>query len=144
MSPSRIRGKGNLAAVCRGLDKLSRYGIRTRVSFTAHLDNYRCLPQVAEICRKHHVSSLWSDRYVPMPGSTLRPMDAAHMQEYVDILRSLAHAPLYRSAGLLVQNHRALQFLFFSSPSMLTCRALRFRSLTRGRCFRIVPFDMMA
>lgn len=106
-----IRGKGNLAAVCRGLDKLSRYGIRTRVSFTAHLDNYRCLPQVAEICRKHHVFSLWSDRYVPIPGSTLRPMDAAHMEEYVSILRSLAHDPQYRSAGLLVQNHRALQFL---------------------------------
>lgn len=106
-----IRGRGNLTAVCQGLDTLFQHGIPTRVSFTAHLENYRLLPQVAEICRKHHVSSLWSDRYIPVPGSELRPMDAAHMQEYVSLLRSLAHDPKYRADGLNVQNHRALQFL---------------------------------
>ena len=106
-----IRGKGNFEAVCQGLDLLSRYGIRTRVSFTAHLDNYQLLPQVAEICLKHHVSSLWSDRYIPMPGSKIRPMDRTGMQEYVTLLRSLANNPKYRAGGLMIQNHRALQFL---------------------------------
>ena len=106
-----IRGKGNFEAVCQGLDILSRYGIRTRVSFTAHLDNYWLLPQVAEICLKHHVSSLWSDRYIPVPGSEIRPMDDMSMQEYVTILRALANNPKYRAGGLMIQNHRALQFL---------------------------------
>lgn len=106
-----IRSKGNLNQVCRGLDTLHRHGIRTRVSFTANLYNYQLLPQVAKICKEHHVSSLWSDRYIPMPGSGLRPMDAIHMQEYVSILRSLRQSPEYQNTGLMVQNHRALQFL---------------------------------
>lgn len=106
-----IRGKGNLATVCQGLDALFHHGIRTRVSFTAHLGNYQLLPQVAEICLEHHVSSLWSDRYIPIPNGDLQPMDAVHMKEYVGILRSLAHNPKYQAGGLTVQNHRALQFL---------------------------------
>ena len=106
-----IRGKGNFKAVCQGLDILSRCGIPTRVSFTAHLDNYRLLSQVAEICLKHHAASLWSDRYIPVAGSEIRPMDKMNMQEYVTLLRTLAHNPRYRAGGLMIQNHRALQFL---------------------------------
>lgn len=106
-----IRGKGNLAQVCNGLDILHSHGIRTRVSFTAHLDNYQLLPNVAKICMEHHVSSLWSDRYIPVPGSELRPMDVTHMPEYVNLLCALAHNLEYKAAGLTIQNHRALQFL---------------------------------
>lgn len=106
-----IRGKGNLAQVCHGLDILYCHGIRTRVSFTAHLDNYWLLPDVAKICMEHHVSSLWSDRYIPVPDGELRAMDVTHMPEYVNLLRMLAHDPEYKAAGLTIQNHRALQFL---------------------------------
>ena len=107
-----LRSQGNFERVLKGLDLLHKCRFPSRVSFTAHKGNFREFPQVAQLCREHHVSSLWSDRFIPCnPNQVLQPLDANDMQEYIDILRSEANHPLNRTCHIHIQNFRALQFL---------------------------------
>lgn len=109
-----IRGKENLQKVTQGLDKLHFLRIPTRVSFTANKDNYKLFPKVAEICRKHNVSSLWSDRYIPFSNeTTLMPLTENDMSEYVSIIQKEKKNPKNIKSKLNVQNYRALQFSCF-------------------------------
>lgn len=112
-----LRGKGNFEKVINALDLLHQWGIPTRVSFTAHRGNYREFPQVAEICRAHHVNSLWSDRYIPFShNEALLPLDCANMQDYTQLLQSERCSERNAECGLSVQNSRALQFLCSGDP----------------------------
>lgn len=107
-----LRGVGNFRAVTEGLDKLFAYSIPAKVSFTAHQDNYRLIPEVARICREHHVSALWSDRYVPCgTNSQLRTLTPSQTREYVGLLQAEKNNPVNREANLEILNRRSLQFL---------------------------------
>lgn len=107
----RLRGSGNYDKVINAMDLLHQYGIPCRISFTANRYNYPEFPKVAEICRNHHVVSLWSDRYIPCTDNNLLPMDESHMKEYVSILREERNNTENQKAGLRVENFRALQFI---------------------------------
>ena len=107
-----LRGEGNFKAVVRGLDRLYAYGIPSKVSFTAHADNYRSFGEVARICREHHVDSLWSDRYIPCGGhSELRSLTPMQTKEYVELLQAERVNPHNRQNKLRILNRRSLQFL---------------------------------
>ena len=107
-----IRGQGNLKKVIDALDLLNKWKIPTRVSFTANKLNYKDFPKVAEMCRQHKVSSLWSDRYIPFEHNTqIPPLDKADTEEYVHILEHERKNEENKRYGLDVQNYRALQFL---------------------------------
>lgn len=118
-----IRGKDNLRQVLKGLDVLHFFRIPTRVSFTANKENYEMFPKVAQICRKHHVRSLWSDRYIPFDkNSDLAPLTQSDMKKYVWVLQSEKENPLNGKSKLSVQNYRALQFLS-SGCDIYSCKA---------------------
>ena len=106
-----LRGKGNFQQVIQALDLLHDNGIATRVSFTAHLDNYKEFPDVAQVCRKHKVATLWSDRYIPFHDNPIKAIDAEHMEDYISVLRKSHYNVENESAGLFVENYRALQFI---------------------------------
>lgn len=133
-----IRGKGNLQKVIRGLDILHFFRIPTRVSFTANKENYKLFPKVAEICRKHNVSSLWSDRYIPFDDkANLVPLTKSDMKEYVSILQSERKNPQNIKSRLSVQNYRALQFLC-SGDGIYYCKAAE-TMITVDECGNIMP-----
>lgn len=118
-----IRGIGNFQKVLKGLDKLHIWGIPTRVSFTANKDNYKLFPKVAGICRKHHVCTLWSDRYIPFDNKGyIAPLTEKDMNEYVCILQKEKENPQNIKSKLSVQNYRALQF-FCSGDYIYNCKA---------------------
>ena len=118
-----IRGEGNYQKVLNALDLLYRYRINSRVSFTAHKENFREFPIVAQVCREHHVCSLWSDRYIPFSDRSLvKPLNQDEMNEYVQILQQERCNPENKIYNLSVQNNRALQFLY-SDDIPYYCRA---------------------
>lgn len=119
-----IRGIGNFEKVLCALEQLADWKIPARVSFTANKENFRQFPQVAEICREHHVLTLWSDRYVPFDiHSKIPPLDKADMKEYVAILQQERVRAVNQRCGLSVQNYRALQFLGSSGDAPYSCQA---------------------
>lgn len=117
-----IRGNGNFKAVVKAMDFLYENNIPCRVSFTANADNYREFGRVAEICRAHHVNSLWSDRYIPFEGGSEKHIDKECIEDYICVLRHEKNNPENIKAGLRVENCRALQFLN-SSDEPFTCHA---------------------
>lgn len=118
-----IRKSGNFRKVVKALDILYLGGIPTRVSFTANKDNYKLFPKVAEICRKHNVRSLWSDRYIPFDAtSEIKALSQCEMKEYASILQSEKENPKNSMSKLSVQNYRALQFLC-STGYIYHCKA---------------------
>lgn len=118
-----IRGKGNYRKVLKALDILHLFGISTRVSFTANQANYHLFPKIAQVCRRHHVRSLWSDRYIPFdPDSGVEALDKASMQHYAAILQKEKDNPKNIRSKLSVQNYRALQFLC-SGENIYHCKA---------------------
>ena len=118
-----IRSQGNFDKVIGALDMLYKHGMSSRVSFTAHKDNFRELVDVAQICREHHVSSLWSDRFVPCSRkNVVTALDADDMREYVEMLRALSSDPLNDECKMHIQNFRSLQFLG-SDDKPYYCRA---------------------
>ena len=103
----RLRGKGNFQKVTEALARLHSHGIKTRVSFTAHQDNYQAFPEVAEVCERYHVTSLWSDRYIPFADGLIKPIDSKSMEAYNAIL--LQTQKQYHH--LQIENYRSLQFI---------------------------------
>lgn len=106
-----IRGQSNHAAVVKAIELLRQWEIPVRVSFTANEENFREFPQVAQICREHGVSSLWSDRYVPFPCTEMPPLAKESTWEYLNLLQHEHDSWENLQAGLSVENFRALQFL---------------------------------
>lgn len=103
-----IRGEGNFDKVVAAIDLLNKYNMPCRVSFTANKHNYTQFSRVADICREHNVSSLWSDRYIPC-NDELCMVDRENMPDYVNILRKESNAS--KNGKLIIENRRALQFL---------------------------------
>ena len=107
-----IRGTENFKKVVNALDLLHKWCIPARVSFTANKSNFRDFSAVADTCRKHHVQTLWSDRYIPFAHNNgVEALDFADMEEYATILQQEKNNPKNDECGLDVQNFRALQFL---------------------------------
>lgn len=118
-----IRGAGNYRKVLRALDVLHLFRIPTRVSFTANKDNFHLFPHIAQVCRRHHVRSLWSDRYIPFDAdSELQPLSKDDMKAYAAILQKEKENPENSRRKLAVQNYRALQFLC-SGENIYYCKA---------------------
>lgn len=107
-----IRAEGNFDKVISALDLLHKHGLNSRVSFTANKSNFQEFPEVAQVCREHHVSSLWSDRFIPCSqNNTIASLNASDMKEYVKILRNEANNPINEGCKIHIQNFRSLQFL---------------------------------
>lgn len=110
-----IRGKGNLDRALKGLDLLTYYGIKTLVSFTAHRGNYKSFSSVVNLCRRHKVFKVWTDRIVPfgngedLKEQVLSPEETWGFFTMVNKLRNQKGLPWKRST--IVEMSRALQFL---------------------------------
>ena len=118
-----IRGRGNYKDTVGALDLLYANGIKTRVSFTANADNFRQFSNVATVCRKHHVSSLWSDRCIPFAFNQSTILTKDMMPDYIALLKREAENPLNATVGLRVENHRALQFIGSDHATPYYCKA---------------------
>ncbi|MEJ2693009.1 MAG: radical SAM protein [Candidatus Thiodiazotropha sp.] len=109
-----IRGQGNYEQVLNCLRILRGAGIRTLVSFTAHRQNFRDFPHVAEVCQRYGVSRLWSDRLIPAGaanGSDSMALSPEETREFFTIMSSQAEKrKQWREKGGIMM-HRALQFL---------------------------------
>lgn len=119
----RIRGPGAFDETSAALHRLARAGVRTFVSFTAHRDNYREFPEVADMARRLKVARVWADRFIPpaagssrAPGppspASLTPTETLHFfrlmhQARADVARRCRFA-LKRTE---VAMRRGLQFL---------------------------------
>lgn len=112
-----IRGEGNYSRVLLAIKKLKRWGLRVRISFTANKNNYTQFSNVAKMCRENGVSSLWSDRYVPIDKSSeILPLDKDDMKKYVAMLKREAEHPKNKKSGIRIENFRALQFIGTQLP----------------------------
>ncbi len=109
----KIRGEGNFAKAIRGLKCLINAGMLTSISFTAHKDNYKMFPKVADVAKDIGASFVWSDRMIPEgSGENLLGMDSKDVQDYIKMLNEqhqrLKNIPECKTS---VHNYRALQFL---------------------------------
>jgi radical SAM protein with 4Fe4S-binding SPASM domain len=110
-----IRGSGNLDIVIKGLELLSYYRIKTLVSFTAHRGNYKSFSSVVDLCRKHNVFKVWTDRIVPfgngedLKDQVLNPEEAWEFFMGINKLRKQKGFPWKQNT--IVEMSRALQFL---------------------------------
>jgi len=109
-----IRGKGDYARVVGSLRLLKKAGIRTLVSFTAHRENFRDFPAVADQCRRIGVDRLWSDRLIPEPAGNGSGPETLSQDETKELFSVMATESTRR--GILrrrspIAMHRALQFL---------------------------------
>lgn len=126
----RIRGHGDFQRCLRVLALLVRTGVKAIVSFTAHRDNYRDFPIIADHVRQTGARSLWADRLVPMGrGSrlaTLSPVEARDFFELMDQERAKN-----TSSQTQIHMHRSLQFL---------CGGDRYYQCTAGkRLLAVLP-----
>jgi radical SAM protein with 4Fe4S-binding SPASM domain len=109
-----IRGKGNYEQVLNCLRILHGVGIRTLVSFTAHQQNFREFPLVAEVCQRYGVSRLWSDRLIPAGAanrSDNESLSPEETKEFFAIMSAQATKRAGRRKRGGIAMHRALQFL---------------------------------
>jgi len=111
----RIRGAGSYDAADDALRRLRRRGVRTLISFTAHRQNYREFPAVAQLGREIGVSRVWADRLIPTgAGVALREqmLTPSELQEFLRIMRAEQSVPQRRwRKGTEIAMRRALQFL---------------------------------
>jgi radical SAM protein with 4Fe4S-binding SPASM domain len=109
-----IRGHGAFSKALEGLQSIKSIGITTSISFTAHKQNYKDIPEVIRVARKIGVNRFWSDRLIPeghgkeLEGLLLSPNET---YEYVKLLKKEAiKAYLNPFNKLTVGTQRALQF----------------------------------
>ena len=118
----KIRGKGNFDKVINAMDLLHEVKMPCRISFTANKNNYLEFADVAQICRMHHASSVWSERYIPQEKGELVPIGKEDMEDYISVLRKEHDNIENQRAGLCVENFRALQFIG-SDDKPYSCKA---------------------
>jgi radical SAM protein with 4Fe4S-binding SPASM domain len=112
-----LRGAGNYAAVVAAIRCLVAAGVRTMIAFTAHHDNFREFPEVAELGRQLKVARVWADRLIPRgQGEGLHGLSVDETREFIELLRqtrlnaeSARVKPFGRGPEIAL--HRALQFL---------------------------------
>lgn len=119
-----LRGEGDFARTCEVASRLTRAGIRTMLSFTAHKQNYREFGEVANIARKLGVAKVWTDRMIPYGNAKdLMLMSPEDTLEYVKIIRRTIRDKKYHRCITKVDANRALQF--FAGGSVYSCAAAR-------------------
>lgn len=123
-----LRAAGDHDRVLKTAKRLEACGIRTLISFTAHRGNMHELPEVADECRRHRVSKLWSDRLVPIGGGeelsalSMMPED---VDRYLSLLNTAKGSALTRffHPHTEVAMDRALQFQ--KGGALYTCSAAK-------------------
>lgn len=113
----QIRGEGDFLRCLKVLSILKRAGVRTLVSFTAHRDNFREFPIVAEHARQAGVNGLWADRLVPMGRG--KGLDTLSPQETRALFEIMRHEQLRTGAdsATKIVMRRSLQFLCSGDPA---------------------------
>lgn len=109
-----IRGEGNYDKSMSALEHLSRLGVKTVASFTAHKKNYHEFSDVVQACDSKGVWRVWSDRLIPSgSGEQMIDMmlDQNETKEFFSIMRSCKESLYSTSSKTHVAMHRALQFL---------------------------------
>ena len=132
-----IRGSGNFIQVLNALDLLASNKIPSRVSFTANAENYTEFSQIADICRQHKVTTLWSDRYVPIAKRDIKAMTSEQTHTYINLLQQEKQNPQNAVSGLQIKNERALQFLA-SNKLPYSCKAGE-NIIVVNECGEILP-----
>lgn len=111
----RIRGKGNYRRVIAGVRELTKAGVRTFIAFTAHRENFREFPDVAQLGRELGVSRVWADRLIPSgSGAQLAAamLSPGETKEFIELIRHAQNeARCSQGSGTEIAAHRALQFL---------------------------------
>ncbi|TYQ16769.1 UNVERIFIED_CONTAM: radical SAM protein with 4Fe4S-binding SPASM domain [Acetivibrio alkalicellulosi] len=110
-----IRGNGNLSKVLKGLKCLTKYKIKTLVSFTAFKDNYKTFPSVLKLCHKNKASKIWTDRLVPLGGAEdikNKCLSPEETWEYFNIINNCKkHQGIMHRKRTKIETKRSLQFL---------------------------------
>ncbi len=106
----RIRGEGSFAAATAGVRQLVKHGVKTMLAFTAHRQNYRDFPAVAQLGRRLGVWRVWADRMVPLGLACTA--EALPPDETLEFMRILQLERTRRTwSNTEIAAHRALQFL---------------------------------
>lgn len=107
-----IRGDGTYKKIGRAIRILRDEDIFTSVSFTANSLNYREFPKVAKYAKSCGANNLWSDRYIPIGGSTDKELSLNYEQtrEYFKIMKIERGKALKRKSKMRISMNRALQF----------------------------------
>ncbi len=110
-----IRGAGSFDRTVEAVKHLTRHGIRTFISFSAHRGNFREFPDVCRIGRELRVSRVWADRIIPWgSGAALRQqvLTPEETREFFEIMKRVRCENSRRwFTSTQIAMHRALQFL---------------------------------
>lgn len=123
----KIRGKGDYARVLDSIRILKQAGIRILISFTAHKENFREFPEIADLCHRAGVTRLWSDRFIPLGAgndNTTETLSPQETKELFTLMTSGTKRRWYQRGKGGVSMRRALQFLV-SSEKPYRCNAGR-------------------
>ena len=105
-----IRGKGNFDKAFAGLHLLKKAGIQTMAAFTCHKRNYKELPDVIKLVRRHGIDRFWADRLIPFGGNTEDILTDEQFRETLRVLtKEHYRKPLFSRTD--VHLNRSLQFL---------------------------------
>ncbi len=108
-----IRGDGSFEKILEALKVYKTLGIKTILSFTANSSNYMVFQDVVKIARKHGVSKVWTDRYLPIGKSDELQLTTEQFRVLGElILRIKSKEGYHVLSHTQVVANRALQFLF--------------------------------
>ncbi|MBA4371589.1 MAG: hypothetical protein C0402_01865 [Thermodesulfovibrio sp.] len=108
----RIRGAGSYDQAVSGLRLLLQNHIPAHIAFTAHQDNFRDFPSVADLGQRLGVTKVWSDRMVPCGragSSSNRLLTPAETREFFGIMQQESRRGWLRKSRVKLQ--RSLQFM---------------------------------
>jgi radical SAM protein with 4Fe4S-binding SPASM domain len=109
-----IRGAGTFEKALGAIKAMSRAGLWTVVSFTAHRGNFREFPDVARWARRAGARKVWTDRLLPfgagsaMSDLTLTPEET---REFFDLVHVTQRKIARWRSSTFVRMDRGLQFL---------------------------------
>ena len=107
-----IRGKNSFKQVIEASNLLRQANIRVIWSFTAHQQNFREFPEVAQLANRFKISRLWSDRMIPSAqDEKLNTLTAEETTEYIQLMskaRQQIHKKFRNRTEIALA--RALQF----------------------------------
>ncbi len=107
-----IRGKGDFDRTYQVAKRLTKAGIKTMLSFTAHKGNYREFKTVANIARELKVYKVWTDRLIPYGnGKQLVSMSTEETKDYIKLVKKVKEDKKYNRSRTIVSADRALQFM---------------------------------
>ncbi len=122
MHHDEIRGEGAFDKALTGIDNLKKCRIKVLVSFTAQKNNYRDIPDLARVCRRHRVDKLWWDRVVSSDTKNLALTTDEFREACVLAARERRRYRRLNDTSM-VNCGRALQFLATGRPCRYHCGA---------------------